>query len=150
MRKPDLRFLRITRWTILVPLIIYMCFVYIKYNNTMRLKSSNGVKDSRIQDLVDEVDSAIKFKEGKNQVHDGDDDNAQIIREIEERENRENPRLLLEDVFRRADTDENQQLSIQELAKWIHAKIIDHINRAMRDNVGLFTTIDSDPRNGKE
>lgn len=72
------------------------------------------------------------------------------IREVEEAENRENPRTLLEDIFRRADTDDNQLLDIQELAKWIHAKITEHITRAMRENVGLFTAIDNNPRNGIE
>lgn len=75
----------------------------------------------------------------------GDDAN---IREIVEAENRQDPRGLLEDIFRRADTDENQLLDIQELAKWIHAKITEHITRAMRENVGLFTAIDNNPRNG--
>jgi len=70
------------------------------------------------------------------------------IREVVEAENRENPRNLLEDIFRRADTDENQLLDIQELAKWIHAKITEHITRAMRENVGLFTAIDTNLRDG--
>lgn len=70
------------------------------------------------------------------------------IREAVEAENRQDPRSLLEDIFRRADTDEDQLLDIQELAKWIHAKITEHITRAMRENVGLFTAIDNNPRNG--
>ncbi|XP_063987372.1 45 kDa calcium-binding protein [Diachasmimorpha longicaudata] len=151
MRKPDLRFIRLTRWTILVPLVIYVCFVYIKYNNSMRLKSSRGAEGHGIQELVAEVDSAVKLTndERRNEAGKSDNGNAQVIRDIEDMENKEHPKLLLEDVFRRADTDENQELSIQELSKWIHAKIIDHINRAMRENVGLFTAIDDDPRNGE-
>lgn len=82
----------------------------------------------------------------KNAGIDRKDDES--IREIEEAENRENPRALLEDIFRRADTDDNQLLDIQELARWIHAKITEHITRAMRENVGLFTAIDNNPRNG--
>lgn len=71
-----------------------------------------------------------------------------VVREVVEAENRENPRNLLEDIFRRADTDENQLLDIQELAKWIHTKITEHITRAMRENVGLFTAIDTNLRDG--
>jgi len=74
----------------------------------------------------------------------GNDETIQIV----EMENRQDPRSLLEDIFRRADTDENELLDIQELAKWIHAKITEHITRAMRENVGLFTAIDNNPRNG--
>ena len=73
----------------------------------------------------------------------------QSIREAEEAENQENPRTLLEDIFQRADADQDQLLDIQELAKWIHTKITEHISRAMRENVGLFTAIDNNPRNSK-
>lgn len=64
------------------------------------------------------------------------------------KENQENSRILLEDIFQRADTDHDQLLDIQELARWIHTKITDHISRAMKENIGLFTAIDNNPRNG--
>lgn len=71
------------------------------------------------------------------------------IKDVEEAENRENPRTLLENIFQRADTDQDQLLDIQELARWIHTKITEHISRAMKENVGLFTAIDNNPRNGE-
>lgn len=37
---------------------------------------------------------------------------------------------------------------MRELAKWINAKIIQHISAAVRDNFGLFTQIDVHPQNG--
>lgn len=64
------------------------------------------------------------------------------------KKNQENSRILLEDIFQRADTDHDQLLDIQELARWIHTKITDHITRAMKENIGLFTAIDNNPRNG--
>lgn len=94
------------------------------------------------------VDKKDLVKKYKDVGIDHKDDES--IREVEEVENRENPRTLLEDIFRRADTDDDHLLDIQELAKWIHAKITEHITRAMRENVGLFTAIDNNPRNGIE
>lgn len=158
MRKPDLKFLRITRWTILVPLVIYISLLYIKYSNkNVKLKSSNDIQDDNgIKNLFSELEAATEGKLSDRPVEIPVLKNPGIDRrinteidEIEKTENRENPRQVLEEVFRRADTNENQELDIQELAKWIHAKITEHINRAMRDNVGLFTTIDNNPRNGK-
>ena len=71
------------------------------------------------------------------------------IKDAEEAENQENPRTLLENIFHRADTNEDRLLDIQELAKWIHTKITEHVSRAMKENVGLFTAIDNNPRNGE-
>ncbi|KAK0167017.1 hypothetical protein PV327_004469 [Microctonus hyperodae] len=147
MRKPDLKFLRITRWTIFVPLIIYICLLYIKYNKNIKLKSSidDSNNDNGLQSLFSELEDVTEgeFNDVDISVlYNSNNKNVEIKK-------RENPRLLLENVFRKADTNENQELDIQELAKWIHAKITEHINRAMRDNVGLFTLIDNNPRNGE-
>lgn len=48
----------------------------------------------------------------------------------------------------RADTNNNGKLDLKELSKWINTKIIQHISAAVRNNVGLFTLIDVNPRNG--
>lgn len=71
------------------------------------------------------------------------------IKDVEEAENEENPRTLLENIFQRADIDQDQLLDIQELARWIHTKIIEHISRALKKNIDLFVAIDNNPRNGE-
>ncbi|XP_033321825.1 stromal cell derived factor mayday [Megalopta genalis] len=150
----DLRCFRFLRWTTMVPLVIYLSLLFVKFNKSVPLKSlptGSTEKDtdgSLIENLFIELEAVTPSKR--------DDKGAalirkdeQSIREVEEAENRENPRTLLEDIFQRADTDQDQSLDIQELAKWIHTKITEHISRAMRENVGLFTAIDKNPRNGE-
>lgn len=155
--KQELRCLRFLRWTVLVPLVIYISLLFVKYNKSVPLKSlstpSDGDKEGAAMDsLFVELEAvtvgrrnSVGYKDAGIDRSRGDDEN---VREIVEVENRQDPRNLLEDIFRRADTDKNQLLDIQELAKWIHAKITEHITRAMRENVGLFTAIDNNPRNG--
>ncbi|KAL6261224.1 hypothetical protein P5V15_008749 [Pogonomyrmex californicus] len=154
--KQELTCMRFLRWTILVPLVIYMSLLFVKYNKSVPLKSlstpSDRDKEGSVMDsLFVELEAVTVDKKNlagyKNVGIDRRDDES--IREVVEAENRQDPRSLLEDIFRRADTDENQLLDIQELAKWIHAKITEHITRAMRENVGLFTAIDNNPRNGE-
>jgi len=153
--KQELTCLRFLRWTILVPLVIYMSLLFVKYNKSVPLKSlstpSNRDKEGAAMDsLFFELEAVTADKKNLASYKDagidrrGNDETIQIV----EMENRQDPRSLLEDIFRRADTDENELLDIQELAKWIHAKITEHITRAMRENVGLFTAIDNNPRNG--
>ncbi|XP_011171995.1 45 kDa calcium-binding protein [Solenopsis invicta] len=156
--KQELRCLRFLRWTVLVPLVIYISLLFVKYNKSVPLKSlstpSDGDKEGAAMDsLFVELEAvtvgrrnSVGYKDAGIDRSRGDDEN---VREIVEVENRQDPRNLLEDIFRRADTDKNQLLDIQELAKWIHAKITEHITRAMRENVGLFTAIDNNPRNGE-
>ncbi|XP_076236272.1 stromal cell derived factor mayday isoform X1 [Calliopsis andreniformis] len=153
----QLRCLRFLRWTILVPLIIYLSLLFVKYNKKVPLKSltsPSAEKDSEgtmIENLFVELEAVTANKRDLERYREMglDRRDEQSIREAEEAENHENPRTLLEDIFQRADTDRNQLLDIQELAKWIHTKITEHISRAMRENVGLFTAIDNNPRNGE-
>ncbi|XP_057318089.1 45 kDa calcium-binding protein isoform X1 [Microplitis mediator] len=153
MRKLNFKKLTIARWTIFVPLIIYMSLLYIKYNRNMKLKSPDEMdEDAGIQNLFSELESVSlqSFKDSNVNI------DKSIIKSFNfnnnennvEREIHDNPRLLLENIFSKADADENRELDIQEVAKWIHSKIIQHIDRAMRDNVGLFSIIDINPRNG--
>jgi hypothetical protein len=52
-------------------------------------------------------------------------------------------------AVRSADTSGDGLLSLQELSDWINEKIQEHINEALRENFGLFVSIDNKPRNGK-
>ncbi|XP_015592275.1 45 kDa calcium-binding protein [Cephus cinctus] len=156
--KLSLSYLRLLRWTIFIPLIIYFSLFFVKYNKSLPLKSSvpeeiRGnpaiIKSLSIEVETPGVERTVEkdYDKYEKAGMDHRDDNS--IREVEQVENQENPQKLLEDTFQRADTDRNQLLDIQELAKWIHAKITEHINRAMRENIGLFTAIDNNPRNGE-
>lgn len=111
-----------------------------------------NMEDPAIENLFLELETATIGKKDRDLYENvalGRGNEESIRGELEERKNRENSRNLLEDIFHRADVDEDQLLDIQEIAKWIHAKISEHVRRAMRDNVGLFTAIDNNPRNGK-
>ncbi|XP_012235243.1 45 kDa calcium-binding protein [Linepithema humile] len=154
--KQELTCLRFLRWTVLVPLVIYISLLFVKYNKSVPLKSLPTPNDkdkesSMMENLFLELESVTVDKKDLTKYKDigSDRRDEESIREVVEAENRENPRDLLEDIFRKADMDENQLLDIQELAKWIHAKITEHITRAMQENVGLFTAIDNNPRNGE-
>ncbi|CAK9826691.1 45 kDa calcium-binding protein [Anthophora retusa] len=149
--KSDLRCFRFLRWTVLVPLVIYLCLLFVKYRRNVPLKSLTSTTTERdnegsmIENLFVELEAVTANRRDIDRYKDID----QNIREVEEAENQENPRTLLKDIFQRADTDQDQLLDIQELATWIHSKITEHISRAMRENVGLFTAIDNNPRNGE-
>ncbi|XP_034943266.1 45 kDa calcium-binding protein isoform X2 [Chelonus insularis] len=144
MRKPDVKFIRITRWTFFVPLVIYISLLYIKYNKNLKLKSSNKIdEDLEIQRLLTELETAtIKtIDKGVNF------DSLPKITNIES-EKTSNPKLLLESIFFKVDHNKNQELDIQELAKWIYMKITEHLESAPQNNIILFTQIDNNPRNG--
>ncbi|XP_053989387.1 45 kDa calcium-binding protein isoform X1 [Hylaeus volcanicus] len=151
----NLRCFRFLRWTILVPLVIYLSLLFVKYQKNVPLKSlasTDKDKESEmIENLFVELEAVTvdtsNLDRYKGQRYDRRDE--QSIKEAEEAENRESPRMLLEDIFQRADVDQDQLLDILELAKWIHTKITEHVSRAMRENVGLFTAIDNNPRNGE-
>lgn len=136
-----------------MPLVIYISLLFVKYNKSVPLKSLSTPSDRdregvSMDNLFFELEAVTADRKNLAGYKDAGADDASV-REVIEAENRQDPRSLLEDIFRRADTDENQLLDIQELAKWIHAKITEHITRAMRENVGLFTAIDNNPRNGE-
>lgn len=135
-----------------MPLVIYLSLLFVKYNRNVPLKSFSADRDgdgSLIENLFVELEAVTASRREPDNVLPFEGRDEQNIKEVEEAENRENPRTLLENIFKKADIDQNQLLDIQELAKWIHTKITEHISRAMRENVGLFTAIDNNPRNGK-
>ncbi|XP_033198348.1 stromal cell derived factor mayday isoform X1 [Bombus vancouverensis nearcticus] len=149
--KSDLRCFRFLRWTILVPLVIYLSLLFFKYNRNVPLRSltsTTAVQDNKglmIENLLIELEAVTADKRDLEHYKEIDKN----IKDVEVAENQGNLKTLLENIFQRADTDQDQLLDIQELARWIHTKIIEHISRAMKENVGLFTAIDNNPRNGE-
>ncbi|XP_014206263.1 45 kDa calcium-binding protein [Copidosoma floridanum] len=138
--------LRFPRAAILLALTIYACLLVVYYRHSMPLKN-----DEPTDDPVQSNDrSGVNIEELLNELSDDDSGNSDTRDEQRVRLSAsEDSRKLLETIFWKADTDKDDFLDIRELAKWIHAKIIDHIDRSMRDNIGLFTSIDSNPRNGE-
>lgn len=50
--------------------------------------------------------------------------------------------MLLRSVFSKADENQDGQLSVQELEKWIAAKVKEHYSQAVRDNFWIFSALD--------
>uniref|UniRef100_T1JJ73 45 kDa calcium-binding protein n=1 Tax=Strigamia maritima TaxID=126957 RepID=T1JJ73_STRMM len=59
----------------------------------------------------------------------------------------ENAETLLTEIFQKVDVDGNEELSPDELSNWISAKVKEHLDEAVRENIYLFTNVDKD-RNG--
>lgn len=133
---------RVPRMAILASLSIYACLLLVYYRRSVPLRIDRavaaGVNDTpgqTMEKLLIELDQK-EHDRNENEV------------DPEEEDNRDS-RLLLEEVFVKADTDGDELLDIRELALWIHGRITEHIDRAMKDNIGLFTAIDNNPRNGE-
>lgn len=143
----------------MVSIVIYIPLLIVWYRKNFPLRSTDSdpsddygmnMEDPAIENLFFELETATIGKKDQDRY-----ENVGLDQEYEEStrgqlEEKKNSKSLLEDIFRKADVDGNQLLDMQEIAKWIHAKIWEHVHRAMRDNVGLFTAIDDNPRNGKE
>lgn len=71
-----------------------------------------------------------------------------IIGNMKEGPQFQDPKTLLEKIFNSADINGDGLLSLQELSDWISEKIQEHISEALRENFGLFVSIDNNPRNG--
>lgn len=52
-------------------------------------------------------------------------------------------------VSYRLDTNGDSYVSIDELRNWIISKVKEHLQGALRENIFLFTAIDTEPRNGQ-
>ncbi|XP_066602043.1 45 kDa calcium-binding protein isoform X2 [Prorops nasuta] len=161
---------RFLRWSVAVSLILYLSLLFMRYNWSVRLKSNDvdGVLVVTVEQKQQEEEDRERRRVIESLLYEMQEERAAsstvrrtLPRKDEAlfkppaaehlvlRDNRQDPRTLLEDVFRKADANGNGLLDIQELAKWIHAKITEHIARALRENVGLFTIIDNNPRNGE-
>ena len=52
-------------------------------------------------------------------------------------------------LISRLDTNSDGTVSVDELRNWIISKVKEHLQGAVRENIFLFTSIDTDPRNGQ-
>ncbi|OXU27859.1 hypothetical protein TSAR_005499 [Trichomalopsis sarcophagae] len=157
MNRFELACLRFPRLTILASLMIYACLLLVYYRRSLPLKidettnallSSSDVSGAAGGRVMEKL---LREMDDRNAIEAGDPGGSKGEPEVavDGQKSREESRKLLENIFLKADVDADNSLDIRELAKWIHAKIIDHIDRAMKDNIGLFTAIDNNPRNGE-
>lgn len=148
MKRLDVACLRFPRLTILASLAIYSCLLLVYYRRSLPLKideASGQRPDGPVMEkLLVELDDRNLGDRA------AEDRSISRLNVAVPPGDRADSRKLLEGIFYKADADGDRALDIRELAKWIHAKIIDHIDRAMRDNIGLFTAIDNNPRNGED
>lgn len=49
----------------------------------------------------------------------------------------------------RVDKNEDTLLNVKELSEYINLETQNHINQGIKENYGLFISIDRDPQNGK-
>lgn len=71
-----------------------------------------------------------------------------VVGDIKYVDRADDPKILLETIFKKADSNDDQLLSLKELSTWISLKITEHIKQALDENFGLFNNIDNNPRNG--
>lgn len=139
----NLECLRLPRLAILISLMIYACFLLVYYRQSLPLKIDRYSIEEDSGRAMEKLLLELNQNEDEN-----DEQNLNDLDDPEEQDNRDARRLLRE-VFTKADVDEDDLLDIRELSMWIHGRITDHIDRAMKENIGLFTAIDNNPRNGK-
>nr|CAD7447801.1 unnamed protein product [Timema bartmani] len=138
------------RWSIIIPLLVYISLLFLTWKLSLPLRSihhhknpSSDLKlpekppDHILKTVHNDKDGMINKKFYKEVVIGGEQANIA-----------DDPQILLENIFNKADTDHNKLLNIQELTVWINAKIQEHIHQALQENVGIFTGIDINPRNG--
>lgn len=153
------------RWSFVVPILFYTCFCGLIWTLTLPLKSSIQIAnlektlkeefDKSLRELPVLNDNLINSVKINNNIKSADNSNSNAIAKNEylinindnEYENKD-PKDVLEEVFRKADTNKDNTLNPKELASWINMKIIQHISAAVRDNFGVFMQIDINPRNG--
>lgn len=163
MKKLELSCSRLPRLAILISLVIYAGLLFVYYRRSVPLKNDETIlstsSSSSVRISNDDIDPIIgghvmeKLLQELDDRNLDDENNGASRVEVNVigggRKSLEDSKKLLEGIFYKADVDKDSLLDIRELAKWIHVKIIDHIDRAMKDNIGLFTAIDNDPRNGE-
>ncbi|KAG8230693.1 hypothetical protein J437_LFUL017623 [Ladona fulva] len=133
------------------PFVLYLCVFALARNFSLPLRSDGSDGLERIVRTGKQV--AAEEKVDRNSETDGKDDadgDSSLAFGLpnEEEGEEKDPKVTLEDVFSRADTDGDGLLSVAELTAWIGGKIKDHLDHALKENFGLFAAIDNNPRNG--
>ncbi|KDR09191.1 45 kDa calcium-binding protein isoform X2 [Zootermopsis nevadensis] len=138
------------RWSFAVPFLLYMILFGVTWMLSFPLKSLPQqigpiYSQTEIKKLTNHVDAVRLERDGDVNINFHKD---VIIGDVKEGPQYEDPKTLLENIFKNADVSGDGLLSLQELSDWINKKIQEHINEALRDNFGLFDAIDNNPKNG--
>lgn len=151
----SIRYSYCERWSVLASTLVYLIFLGLVWTLALPLRSPKvtvgPMKDSPL--LLPVVDGPPDHLEGVRLERDGDL-NINFRKEVLfgegefERRKEEDPKELLEDIFIRADTNNDSFLTHKELSRWIEAKIQQHINQAHAENYILFASVDVNPKNG--
>lgn len=143
------------RWSVCVSALIYLSFLGLVWTWALPLRPLNPtIAISENKHITEKLLARPPdHMEGVRIERDGDI-NKNFRKEIFigegefERRKEEDPKELLEDIFVRADTNNDSFLVHSELSHWIEAKIHQHINQAHAENYILFASVDVNPRNG--
>ncbi|GAB0091617.1 45 kDa calcium-binding protein [Sergentomyia squamirostris] len=124
-----LRRCRLPRWTaILVPFLVYAIFIIVVLNLSFPLlKRTEGTASTTRYSLDFDAKSPETVI-----LANADVDGTNLLRM----------------TFRKADLDSDGFLAIQELAKFINARVREHIQSAVRANPFAFAEIDVSPQDG--
>ncbi|XP_067005126.1 45 kDa calcium-binding protein [Anabrus simplex] len=133
------------RWSIVILLLLYAALFLLTWPLSMPLRSLSQhsipvFKHKKNDHAPDPLEAILIEKSAKI--------NKDFVGSPQKVKSEDDPKDLLESIFHKADIDSNGLLSLVELADWINAKIQEHINQALQENFGLFTAIDTNPRNG--
>lgn len=149
------------RWSVVVCLFCYATFFCMIYFLPVQLKSNIRVNfplespmNLRPGGYEDTFEIRIKNSNFNSDVKDENESrfinnkNEYLVNVNNDENVDKDQTQILEEVFKKADTDKNGKLDSKELSLWIRQKIIEHITTAVSNNYGLFSLIDRNPRNG--
>ncbi|KAE8740577.1 hypothetical protein FOCC_FOCC013911 [Frankliniella occidentalis] len=141
------------RWSVFATVLTYISFVMFVWTRVLPLRPYKRLNNQQRKDLNAVIKDLPDHLDGVRIERDGEINKnfrkEVILGEGEfEQRKEEDPKELLEDIFVRADTNNDSFLVHSELSRWIEAKIKQHIAQAHAENYILFASVDINPRNG--
>ncbi|XP_014290081.1 45 kDa calcium-binding protein [Halyomorpha halys] len=128
------RKLNARHFSIVIPFLFYVILLGLVYKYSIPLKSET--KPKNFMSILEKI---------RKKKHDIKKDS---VIELQEVSKRLPPVQLLTTVFKKVDVDGNDLLTLTEISEYIHKRTTLHIEEAMKENFGLFMSIDKNPRNG--
>lgn len=117
------------------PVLIYLLFIILVINITFPLKSQTNTQHLEVLDK----------KQNKEYVnHQGKGQPKAVIVSSSANDGTN----LLKQTFKKADLDNDNQLNVHELARYINTQTRNHINTAIQTNPLVFAQIDKSPQDG--
>ncbi|GLH04286.1 Sdf4 protein [Gryllus bimaculatus] len=141
------------RWSLALLFLLYGCLLLLTWALSWPLRSQPPklIPSAQVKKEVD-TGNVPDHLEAVRIERDGEINKEfhkeVVVGDLSPNVKKEDPKILLETIFNKADTNNDHLLSLSELSTWISAKIQEHIKQALDENFGLFTSIDNNPRNG--